>query len=74
MQAAQAAASAGRACVPSARPVWQCPHAAPRLAPPLQALDISDDDTIIATASADKNVKLWGLDFGDLIDRGPACE
>ena len=28
-------------------------------------MDVSSDDTLIATASADKNVKLWGLDFGD---------
>ena len=29
------------------------------------SIDISSDSTLIATASADKNVKLWGLDFGD---------
>lgn len=28
-------------------------------------MDISSDNTLIATASADKNIKLWGLDFGD---------
>jgi U3 small nucleolar RNA-associated protein 12 len=28
-------------------------------------MDISDDSKLIATCSADKNVKLWGLDFGD---------
>jgi U3 small nucleolar RNA-associated protein 12 len=28
-------------------------------------MDISSDSTLIATCSADKNVKLWGLDFGD---------
>ena len=28
-------------------------------------LDISDDNELIATASADKTVKIWGLDFGD---------
>ena len=32
---------------------------------PVLALDISYDSTIIVTASADKNVKIWGLDFGD---------
>lgn len=32
---------------------------------PVMALDISDDNEIIATASADKTVKIWGLDFGD---------
>lgn len=29
------------------------------------SLDISSDNTLLVTASADKNVKLWGLDFGD---------
>lgn len=28
-------------------------------------MDISDDSKLIATCSADKNVKIWGLDFGD---------
>lgn len=28
-------------------------------------MDISRDSTLIATGSGDKNVKLWGLDFGD---------
>ena len=28
-------------------------------------MDISDDSKIIVTCSADKNVKIWGLDFGD---------
>jgi len=32
---------------------------------PAVAIDISSDSTLIATASADKNVKIWGLDFGD---------
>ncbi|KAJ0396168.1 hypothetical protein P43SY_006211 [Pythium insidiosum] len=32
---------------------------------PVMAMDISSDDTMLVTASADKNVKLWGLDFGD---------
>ena len=29
------------------------------------ALDISSDSRLIITGSADKNVKIWGLDFGD---------
>uniref|UniRef100_A0A3Q4MUF5 WD repeat domain 3 n=1 Tax=Neolamprologus brichardi TaxID=32507 RepID=A0A3Q4MUF5_NEOBR len=32
---------------------------------PVLCLDISHDSTIIATGSADRNVKIWGLDFGD---------
>lgn len=28
-------------------------------------MDISSDNTLLVTCSADKNVKLWGLDFGD---------
>jgi WD40 repeat protein len=28
-------------------------------------MDISADSTLLATGSADKNLKLWGLDFGD---------
>ncbi|OQS00897.1 hypothetical protein ACHHYP_02153 [Achlya hypogyna] len=32
---------------------------------PVMAMDISTDDSLLVTASADKNVKLWGLDFGD---------
>ena len=32
---------------------------------PVMAMDISDDNELIATASADKTVKIWGLDFGD---------
>ena len=32
---------------------------------PVVAMDISSDSTLIATGSADRNVKLWGLDFGD---------
>lgn len=28
-------------------------------------MDISYDSNIIATGSADRNVKLWGMDFGD---------
>ena len=32
---------------------------------PALAMDASDDDTILASGSADKTVKIWGLDFGD---------
>jgi U3 small nucleolar RNA-associated protein 12 len=32
---------------------------------PVMAMDISADSTLLITASADKNVKIWGLDFGD---------
>jgi U3 small nucleolar RNA-associated protein 12 len=28
-------------------------------------LDISYDSTILVSGSADKTVKIWGLDFGD---------
>ena len=28
-------------------------------------MDISNDSKLIVTCSADKNVKIWGLDFGD---------
>jgi U3 small nucleolar RNA-associated protein 12 len=28
-------------------------------------MDISSDSRLIVTCSADKNVKIWGLDFGD---------
>ena len=32
---------------------------------PVMAMDVSADSTLLVTASADKSVKLWGLDFGD---------
>ncbi|KAF0691804.1 Aste57867_17075 [Aphanomyces stellatus] len=32
---------------------------------PVMSMDIASDDSLLVTASADKNVKLWGLDFGD---------
>lgn len=32
---------------------------------PVLCMDISSDGDLIATGSADKNVKIWGLDFGD---------
>ncbi|CAG8816354.1 3223_t:CDS:1, partial [Racocetra persica] len=28
-------------------------------------MDISSDNKLLATGSADKNIKIWGLDFGD---------
>ena len=28
-------------------------------------MDISSDSTLIVTGSADRNIKIWGLDFGD---------
>lgn len=28
-------------------------------------MDISQDSKLIVTCSSDKNVKIWGLDFGD---------
>ncbi|GBE79565.1 Uncharacterized WD repeat-containing protein [Sparassis crispa] len=32
---------------------------------PVLSMDISQDSKLIVTCSADKNVKIWGLDFGD---------
>jgi len=32
---------------------------------PVMCFDISSDNNILVSASADKNVKIWGLDFGD---------
>ena len=32
---------------------------------PVLALDMSDDGRLLVSGSADKNVKIWGLDFGD---------
>lgn len=32
---------------------------------PVMSMDISRDGTLLVTASSDKNVKIWGLDFGD---------
>lgn len=32
---------------------------------PVLCLDFSYDSNIIATGSADRNVKIWGMDFGD---------
>lgn len=28
-------------------------------------VSVNKDNTLIATGSADRNVKIWGLDFGD---------
>lgn len=32
---------------------------------PVLCMDISSDSTLLVTGSADRNVKIWGLDFGD---------
>lgn len=32
---------------------------------PALTMDISSDSTLLVSGSADKNVKIWGLDFGD---------
>ena len=32
---------------------------------PVLSMDISSDGTLLASGSADKNLKIWGLDFGD---------
>ncbi|KAG8711931.1 hypothetical protein FRC11_001431 [Ceratobasidium sp. 423] len=32
---------------------------------PVLGMDISSDSKLIITCSADKNIKIWGLDFGD---------
>lgn len=32
---------------------------------PALAIDGSDDDVLLASAGADKTIKIWGLDFGD---------
>ncbi|KAJ8909310.1 hypothetical protein NQ315_015162 [Exocentrus adspersus] len=32
---------------------------------PVLCMDISSDSTLIATGSADRNLKIWGMDFGD---------
>jgi U3 small nucleolar RNA-associated protein 12 len=32
---------------------------------PVMALDISYDNRILISGSADKTIKIWGLDFGD---------
>lgn len=32
---------------------------------PVTGMDISSDNALIITASSDKNIKIWGLDYGD---------
>ncbi|KAL9642898.1 hypothetical protein ABK040_010593 [Willaertia magna] len=32
---------------------------------PIKSIDISSDEKLIITGSDDKNIKIWGLDFGD---------
>lgn len=32
---------------------------------PVLSMDISQDSKLLVTCSADKNIKIWGLDFGD---------
>lgn len=32
---------------------------------PVLSMDISSDGTLLVTGSADKNIKIWGLDFND---------
>ncbi|CAG8625852.1 1091_t:CDS:10, partial [Cetraspora pellucida] len=32
---------------------------------PVLTMDISSDNKLLVTGSADKNIKIWGLDFGD---------
>jgi U3 small nucleolar RNA-associated protein 12 len=44
---------------------------------PVLCADASDDDALLVTGSADKNVRIWGLDFGDchksVFYRGFSC-
>lgn len=39
---------------------------------PVLCMDVSGDGTLLATGSADKSVKVWGLDFGDCHKSFPA--
>ena len=32
---------------------------------PVLAMDVSSDSSLLVSGSADKNLKIWGLDFGD---------
>lgn len=32
---------------------------------PVLSMDISSDSTLLVSGSADKNIKIWGLDFGN---------
>jgi U3 small nucleolar RNA-associated protein 12 len=40
-------------------------------------MDISSDGALLASGSADKNLKIWGMDFGDchrsLFAHGDRC-
>ena len=51
---------------------------------PVLSMDISSDGALLASGSADKNLKIWGLDFGDchrsifahadsVMQAGPCC-
>ena len=33
---------------------------------PILSFDVSSDNSLIVSASADKNIKIWGMDFGDI--------
>ena len=33
---------------------------------PILSFDVSSDDSLLVSGSADKNIKIWGLDFGDI--------
>lgn len=33
---------------------------------PIMSFDISSDDNLLVSGSADKNLKIWGMDFGDI--------
>lgn len=33
---------------------------------PILNFDISSDNSLLVSASADKNIKIWGIDFGDI--------
>lgn len=33
---------------------------------PVLGFDISSDNSLLVSCSADKNIKIWGLDFGDI--------
>lgn len=32
---------------------------------PVLSMDVSSDGTLLVTGSADKYIKIWGLDYGD---------
>eukprot|EP00501_MAST-03F_sp_TOSAG23-6_P002153 GSMAST32.ASY1.ANO1.2252.1 assembled CDS len=40
---------------------------------PVMSLDISSDDTVITTASADKNVNLWVVNFDEITSTDAKC-